>query len=85
MRVFDLKKNIDIEITGRNIDKFQVDSNSALMKNKFGVSKDLIKNAQKNLKEVHSNTFNKTKILQKLKIEREIVEQRLKELQEFIS
>lgn len=78
-----MKKNIDLEVDLHNVNKFQYENqgDGNFLEKNFGVDKD----ALKHIKTTKSTTtFNKEKILQKLKIEREIVEQRITELKEYL-
>ena len=83
LKIFDLKKNIDLEVDFNNVNKFKFEDkgdNNFLEKN-FGLNKDAMKQIKNTS---NTSNFNKEKIVQKLKIEREIVEQRIMELKEYL-
>ena len=67
----------------KNVGKFDhLKPDERFLDKNFNVNKQLIKKGKEQVKT--SSTMKKDKIVQKLKIEREIVEQRIKELKEYL-
>lgn len=82
LKIFNLKKNINFEVDKDNVNKFQFEGKDPKFLEKFfKINKDALKQGQSS---TQNTDFNKQKILQKLKIEREIVEQRILELKNFL-
>lgn len=74
---------MDFEIDTKNVEKFAPDKGDSQFLNKnFDLDKDVIKKSKNRKKIVSKEEF--TKLLQKMKLEREIVEQRIQELKEYM-
>lgn len=83
LKIFNLKKNIDLEVDPKNVDKFLMDSkNNDFLNKNFDVNNQNGKKTTTKKKVIEKEEY--TKLLQKIKMEREIVEQRIQELKEYM-
>lgn len=78
-----MKKNIDLEVDTKNVEKFIMENkNNDFLARNFDVDNNNIKKTNTKKKIIEKEEY--TKLLQKIKMEREIVEQRIQELKEYM-
>lgn len=83
LKIFDLKKQMNLEIDTKNINKFLMNKdNDDFLKKNFDLDKNVVKKSKRHLTTKQREEF--LQVLKKMKMERQILESRIQDLKELM-